>query len=151
MIVFDLVCTCDHRFECWFASSRAYAEQRESGLVVCPLCGSAEIAKAPMAPAVPAKANAQRNGVGDNAPSDPLPSGLVKAMRVLAAAQAEALKSSTWVGDSFAETTRAMHYGEREKAIVHGRATREEAVALVDEGVAISPLPFPVAPPDELN
>jgi hypothetical protein len=44
-----------------------------------------------------------------------------------------------------------MHYGEREHATIHGQATPDEARALADEGVPIAPLPFPVAPPDELN
>ena len=68
-------------------------------------------------------------------------------MRALADAQAKALKSSTWVGDTFAETSRAMHYGEREHATIHGQATAEEARALVDEGIKVAPLPFPVAAP----
>jgi GTP cyclohydrolase I len=38
-------------FEAWFGSSADYEEQRARGLVACPLCGSGEVAKAPMAPA----------------------------------------------------------------------------------------------------
>ena len=72
-------------------------------------------------------------------------------MHALAEAQAAALKDSTWVGDRFAEESRAMHYGERDHATIHGQATRDEAAALADEGIAVSPLPFPVAPPDEIN
>ena len=46
MIVFDLRCAPQgHVFEAWFASSAAYADQRAGGLVACPLCGSAEVAK----------------------------------------------------------------------------------------------------------
>jgi hypothetical protein len=44
-----------------------------------------------------------------------------------------------------------MHYGERAHATIHGQATREQALALADEGITVSPLPFPVAPPDEVN
>ena len=57
MIVFDLCCPDGHRFEGWFASSDDFAGQRDRGLVECPQCGSAEVAKAPMAPAVPRKGN----------------------------------------------------------------------------------------------
>ena len=57
MIVYDLICDHGHRFEGWFGSSGDYAEQRERGLVSCPQCGSGEVTKAPMAPAVPAKGN----------------------------------------------------------------------------------------------
>ena len=60
-------------------------------------------------------------------------------------------RSSTWVGDSFAEKAREMHYGESENAPIHGRATRDEAEDMVAEGIAVAPLLVPVAPPDELN
>ncbi len=80
-----------------------------------------------------------------------MPPELHKALTALAKAQAEALKQSTWVGDKFAEETRKMHYGERDEAPIHGQATIAEAKALIDEGVPVAPLPFPVAPPDKLN
>jgi hypothetical protein len=76
---------------------------------------------------------------------------VIAAMRAMAAIQAEAIKQSRWVGEHFAEESRAMHYGERDQATIHGQATRDEAEALVEEGIAIAPLLFPVAAPDELN
>lgn len=148
MIVFDLSCAEGHRFEGWFASSAAFDDQRTRAIVACPQCGSLAIEKAPMAPAVPAKGNSksERQSV-----TGKLPPEVVNAMQALAHAQARALKDSTWVGDRFADESRAMHYGERDQATIHGRATRDDAIALVEEGIAVSPLPFPVAPPDELN
>lgn len=80
-----------------------------------------------------------------------MPVEVQKALAALAKAQAQALKSSTWVGDRFAEKSRAMHYGEADEAPIHGRASVEEAKSLIDEGIAVAPLPFPVSPPDELN
>jgi len=73
------------------------------------------------------------------------------ALAALAKAQAEALKNSTWVGDKFVDETRKMHYGERDEAPIHGQASLAEAKALIDEGVPVAPLPFPVAPPEKLN
>lgn len=153
MIVFDLCCADGHRFEGWFASSDDFARQQTGGYVTCPRCGSHEVAKAPMAPAVPAKGNRQTDPAAQKHPiaSGKLPSAVVKAMKALADAQAKALKDSTWVGERFAEESRAMHYGERDRAAIHGQASRDEAEALIDEGIAVAPLPFPVSPPDELN
>ena len=152
MIVFDLACAEGHRFEGWFGSSAAFADQQARGLVECPHCGSSEVAKAPMAPAVPAKANSKVESPARKLPvADKIPPEVAKAMHALAEAQAKALKKSTWVGDKFAEASRAMHYGERDHATIHGQATRDEAVALVEEGIAVSPLPFAVAPPDEIH
>lgn len=162
MIVFDLTCQHGHRFEGWFGSSDDYANQHARGLVTCPQCGSADVMKAPMAPAVPAKSNSRAPAAKALAPaqdggdlhpvsSQPMPVEVQKALAALAKAQAQALKSSTWVGDRFAEKSRAMHYGEADEAPIHGRASVEEAKSLIDEGIAVAPLPFPVSPPDELN
>ena len=150
MIVFDLSCPDGHRFEAWFGSSGAFDAQRKRGLVECPQCGSNVVDKAPMAPAVPVKSNARQTNATRPLTNE-MPPEVATAIRALAEAQAMALKSSKWVGGEFAEQSRAMHYGEREHATIHGQATPDEARALADEGVPIAPLPFPVAPPDELN
>ena len=154
MIVYDLICDQSHRFEGWFGSSAEFAEQRERGLLSCPNCGSVEISKAPMAPAVPAKGNTRAEMPQDQSTpvsNQPMPAEVQEAMAKLATAQAEALKKSTWVGDKFAETSRKMHYGETDEKPIHGQASMDEAKSLVDEGIAVAPLPFPVAPPDKLN
>lgn len=160
MIVFDLKCDDGHRFECWFRSSGDYAEQRERSLVQCPHCGSAEVEKAPMAPAVPAKGNQRQ--VSKNAdqqveaPEQALSGGKIPAevhaaMQALAKAQAKAIKESRYVGDGFAEETRAMHYGEKDLEAIHGKATLKEAKELLEEGVPVAPVLFPMVDPDELN
>lgn len=163
MIVFDLHCGEGHRFEGWFGSSSDYEDQRVRGLVACPECGSDDVGKAPMAPSVSAKGNSRpearetapaHSGVTGSEPvlaNREVPAEVQKAMRELAKAQAKALKNSTWVGSDFAKASREMHYGERDEAPIHGKASLEEAKALVDEGVSVAPLPFPVADPDELN
>lgn len=169
MIVYDLKCANDHVFEVWFASSQAYEDQRARGLVACAFCGSTEVGKAVMAPRLNAKGNqrdASLPAVIDapstpspvsisNAPaSAPAPAEIAKLQAVLhalAQAQAKALEQSTWVGRDFADRARAMHYGEEDHAPIHGQADPDEAAALVEEGVAVAPLPFPVIPPDAKN
>jgi hypothetical protein len=83
--------------------------------------------------------------------SPTLPPEAVEMMHALASLQAEAIKGSRWVGESFAEESRAMHYGEKDHATIHGQATREEAEELWDEGILVAPLLIPVVPPDEVN
>lgn len=155
MIVFDLSCADGHRFEGWFGSSADYDDQQARGLLECPHCGSGEVSKAPMAPAVPAKGNQRQEVLPPQAAqpmaNTPMPPQVQQALAALAKAQAEALKRSTWVGAKFAEESRAMHYGERDEAPIHGQATLAEAKALIEEGVPVAPLPFPVAPPEKLN
>jgi hypothetical protein len=165
MIVFDLHCRAGgHRFEGWFGSSDDYARQQERGLVSCPECGSADVIKAPMAPNVARKGNQLTPVSAPTAPAPAptagasramakgaMPPEAVKMMQAMAAMQAEALKTSRWVGGSFAEDARAMHYGEREVEPIHGEATLREAEELWEEGIEVAPLPFPVAPPREAN
>ena len=142
MIVFELNCGGGHVFEAWFASGAAFDDQAASGQVHCPICNDAAVTKALMAPAVAAKGN---RAVSLSA------TAVKQALRQMAAAQAEALKSSQWVGTAFAEQARAMHDGDRAHAPIHGQASLAEAKALADDGVPVAPLPFPVVPPDALN
>src|SRR5947209_13269324 len=133
MIVFDLQCRDGgETFEVWFRSGSDYDEQRASGLIQCPFCQSANVEKAPMAPRVPRKEGASP-------------------LSRLAAIQQEMLKDSRWVGDKCADTARAMHSGELEREQVHGQTTLVEAKSLVEDGIAVAPLPLPVIPPDQVN
>lgn len=160
MIVYDLQCQSHgHRFEGWFASSADYDDQQARGLVSCPVCGSADVAKAVMAPNLARKGNQRAAAPAPAAPAMPapaqtnlpLPPEAVAALKAIVKIQAEALKSSTWVGQDFAENARAMHYGEKDQAPIHGQASPEEARALVEEGVEIAPILFPIAPPGTAN
>ena len=165
MIVFDLSCESGHRFEGWFGSSADFEQQQEGGLVLCPRCGSPDVDKAPMAPAVPRKGNQaqagrptkrnagkqQEGGEAQVMTRGPLPPEVTHALEGLAAAQRRALRNSKWVGPQFAERSRAMHYGEREAEAIHGQASLDDAKSLLDEGISIAPLPFPIAPPEDIN
>ena len=147
MIIFDLKCVPQgHVFEAWFASSAAFAEQQARGLVACPLCGSAEVAKAPMAPAVGPRSNARSEAASATSPSEAR-----AALAAAATLQKRLLEGSEAVGTRFADEARAIHLGEAEARAIHGEATRAEAESLLDEGVPIAPLPFPVVPPGEEN
>ena len=140
MIVFDLSCRAGgHVFEAWFGSNEDYEEQRGRGLVECPMCGSGDVGKAPMAPALARSASHE---------AAPDPKAVIAA---LAAMQQQALSGSTWVGDRFAEEARAIHLGERDEAKIHGRATLADARSLAEEGIPVAPLPLPIMPPDEAN
>jgi hypothetical protein len=147
MIIFDLKCEPrSHVFEAWFASSAAFEEQRGRGLVQCPLCGSDRVSKAPMAPAVPAKGNARPE------PSASPCAGEAKALLAAAAAvQKRLLETSEPVGERFADEARAIHLGEAQPRPIHGLATAAQAESLIEDGVPIAALPFPVAEPGTEN
>lgn len=168
MIAFDLSCANGHGFEGWFSSSADYETQQNSGLLKCPLCDNAVVNKIPSVPNIGRKGNqlasaalpvnrsaaAPSEGIEDggqlvNAPA--LPTVILYAVQKLAAAQSEMLKQSQWVGREFAETARAIHYGESDDRMVHGEASRAEAEALAEEGVCVAPLLVPFIPPSAKN
>jgi hypothetical protein len=177
MITFDLKCrSSGHTFEGWFGSSDDYARQQERGLVACPQCGSVDIIKAPMAPNIARKGNQLAVPVASAATTPAktqaqfpvqaavpaptqtqviskgaIPPEALKIMQAMAKMQAKALEQSHWVGDRFAAESRAMHYGEIEPQAIHGQATAKQAVELLEEGIEVAPLHFPVAPPGEAN
>lgn len=161
MIVFDLACPNAHVFEAWFGSTDDYEAQRKRGLVSCPLCGSGGVAKAVMAPNVGPKGNR-----ADTAPhlpvpappsatpmrsGPPMPAEMKAALAAMAQIQTKMLEKSEHVGSNFAKEARAIHEGESPERIIHGQATAEEARALVEDGVPVAPLPFPVVTPGQLQ
>ena len=142
MIVFDLKCGNAHVFEAWFGSSADYEQQRERGLVRCPVCDDQNIGKAVMAPAVSSKSN-QREGKVPVATG-----GEAAELARLLAMQRELEAQSDWVGPRFAEEARARHEAGRARP-VHGEASVAEVKSLVDDGVPVMPLPFrPLAKSD---
>lgn len=161
MIVFDLKCEGQgHVFEAWFGSTADYEAQQARGLIACPICGDGAVAKAVMAPAVGAKGNSRADpvpAVPERAePVAPVMTVADQAkmqalVEALGQAQRKALEGSTWVGRGFAEQARAMHYGEQDRASIHGEVAPAEAKALIEEGVEVAPLPFPVVPPHAKN
>ena len=51
-------------------------------------------------------------------------------------------ENSDYVGDSFAEEARKIHYGETEERNIHGEATDKEAEELVEEGIEVAKIPW---------
>ena len=137
MIVFDLRCGENHVFEAWFGSTADYDSQSARGLVACPICGDGDIGKAAMAP---------RISTGEK--SAPDPKAMMHAMMM---AQAKMLANSEDVGARFASEARAIHAGDAEERVIHGRTTPAEAKKLAEEGVPVTPLPFPVRDPARDN
>lgn len=139
MIRYDLKCADGHVFEAWFASSSAFDEQVDRGLVACAVCGSGNVEKSLMAPRVPKKGNTQPDGGDKPMMSAPVPKEIADK---LAALRKEVEANSDYVGKDFATEARKIHLGETEARSIWGEASKEDAKALVDDGVPVAPLPF---------
>lgn len=135
MIRLSLVCSGEHEFEGWFASSDDFEKQRKRGFVACPECGSTKVEKGLMAPSV---STGRRKEAIAVATMDGHRGEIIAKMRELRDA---VTANAEDVGKRFPEEARKIHYGEVEERAVYGEASREEVESLLDEGVGIAPLP----------
>ncbi|WP_265500632.1 DUF1178 family protein [Paracoccus beibuensis] len=129
MIRYALRCEQGHDFDGWFRSSVGFETMRDAGQVVCAQCGSTQVDRALMAPAVTEK-------------RVPLTAPRSKAEAALEALRKKVDETSDYVGLRFAEEARAMHEGDRPSRAIHGEARPDEARKLIEDGVPIAPLPF---------
>ena len=153
MIRYSLKCGTGHQFDAWFSSSDSYDEQCEAEVIRCPECGSADVQKAPMAPAV--LRGERRAPSRDAAPSPadgpltgPQDSEQGQSYAFLKGLREHLKANADDVGDKFAEEARKMHHGEAEERDIYGEATVDEAKSLYEEGIPALPLP---KLPDEHN
>ena len=143
MIRYALVCDGLHKFESWFPGAEAYEQQVNRGLVTCPICNSAVVTKAIMAPNV---ARTDRGGPAAAPVAQPQQVALLdEKMQALRAMmremRARIIESTTDVGASFPEEARKIHEGEAEARPIRGEASWDEARALSEEGIEIMPIP----------
>ena len=144
MIKYALVCDQAHGFEGWFSTSADYDDQHERGMVECPVCGSHEVSKQIMAPAI-AGTKAQTGGVE----ATPEMRGMM--MEVMSRVRAHVEENFDYMGDSFASEARAIHDGKSEQRGIYGEATPQEVKSLVEDGVPVAPLPPPPVKKTEVN
>ncbi len=142
MIRYDLICEQGHEFDGWFSNSAAFDKQARKGLVACVHCGSTNIEKQMMAPGIPVKSNRRSEAPAKPVLAttlDPRQQKIAQLMRELRKAVEE---NAEYVGDSFAEEARKIHYEEDEKRGIYGETTAEDAEDLIEEGIEIHPLPI---------
>ena len=158
MIRYSLHCDKGHLFESWFQSSAAYGLQVRRKLVTCPVCGSAKVEKAIMAPRL-ARADVPEPPPPVPAPPAATPPAPAKTPVAIMSSQERELrqklkelrdhvtKNANYVGPKFPEEARKIHYGEAEHRSIYGEASPEEAKELHEEGIEFHPLP--VLPDDK--
>ena len=161
MIKYQLICDKSHEFEGWFGNSATFESQQESGLLTCPVCGSADVRRALMAPNL-ASPKTRKTDLAEQQPSaqpEPqpqpqapqqasaaLPPAAARKMQELMsemrALQTKIREECRDVGNDFADQARKIHYGEVEPEGIYGQATAEEREALDEEGIEIMDMPW---------
>lgn len=170
MILYALQCDAGHAFEAWFRDSLSFDDQREAGVLRCPMCDSAAVSKAIMAPRL-ARHHGARNAApapdAAPAPEREPPSRSGQAARIASAPPAPSPASPDSppsaadiqraldtlrrvveatcddVGPRFAEEARRIHYGEAPARGIFGRTSDDEADALREEGIEFASVPWP--------
>jgi hypothetical protein len=152
MKVLDLQCAQHHVFEGWFGSEDDFQSQLTRGLLNCPMCGDASVTKKLSAPRLNLNATETQPKTPSASAAPELPRLQDVANLEPAQLQAALMKmvrhvvaNTEDVGGSFPEEARKMHYGETEARNIRGHATPEETEELMDEGIAVMPLPLPDA------
>lgn len=128
MIEYTLKCANGHEFTSWFNSSGDYDRLKGAGLVSCAICDSVDVDKSLMAP----KVNTAPKLRDENNLAE-------KALREI---RENIEKNATDVGWQFATKARQMHIGEIEEKPIYGQASGEDVKSLLDDGIAVAPLPF---------
>lgn len=136
MIRYSLRCAEGHGFDSWFRDSAAYDALARAGQVACAVCGSGSVEKAIMAPSVGG------GGKNEPGPEPALAAPASPAEAALRALRAHVETTSDYVGGNFAAEARRIHLGDSDARSIWGEASREEAVALKDDGIPVAPLPW---------
>lgn len=160
MIHYQLRCAAGHEFDGWFKDSESFDKLCKTGLVECTQCGSTQVERALMAPAItkgrkeaapppakpaeaPVPAPVAAPG-GQRVAAGPMPAQLLAMLQRL---RNEVEKTCDYVGPNFAEEARRIHNGEAEARGIYGEATEAEAESLAEEGIEIARIPW-VPPAD---
>ena len=139
VIVFDLGCDNDHRFEGWFASSDDFERQQNERMLSCPLCGSPHINRLLTA--------ARLNSGRTEAPREQTREQAAQYANFDAARMLKLIshivENTDDVGRAFPEEARRIHYKEAPERHIRGTASPQEVDALRDEGIDVVALPGP--------
>ena len=101
------------------------------------MCNDAAVSRLPSAPRL------NRSRPRDDAAAVQAEQSQAHAQGQWLLAARELMRNTEDVGDRFPEVARRMHYGEIQERGIRGRASREEATALREEGIDVVVLPLP--------
>jgi hypothetical protein len=149
MIVYNLACENNHKFEGWFASPAIYEEQKAAGAVDCPVCGSSNITRLPAGSYV--NTNAVAAASQDEKIAHPVVAGEDIAAKIRAKVMEYIYKHTEDVGAEFPEQARKIYYEEIARKNIRGIASNEEVKELREEGIEVVVIPSLTALPDKLH
>jgi len=143
MVIYALKCHFGHGFEGWFKDSKAFEEQKKSGLVQCAVCGTDCVDIVPSGCHVGGKNKAVIKKVSSkpvetekkflSKESDPI---------VLLKSVHKFIKDNFKdVGKKFADKAIKIQNGEATAESIYGTANQHDRERLDEEGISYLPLP----------
>jgi len=125
MIHYALVCDDGHDFDGWFRDSATFEQQAAKGMISCPHCHSTKVGRGVMAPHVARETDQEARNMR-------------AAIRDL---HDRLIAGTEDVGERFPQEARKMEDGDIERRPIRGRASFQEAKALLEDGIEILPIP----------
>ncbi|MFN0039170.1 MAG: DUF1178 family protein [Burkholderiales bacterium] len=145
MIVLNLACERDHRFEGWFGSADDFDLQSKGGEISCPVCGSVAVARQLSAPYV-------NSGATAHATHESEAVAVANSAQMFRKKFIEHVLSTTEdVGRRFPDEARKIHYKEIAERAIRGHASKKEVAELKEEGIDVLAIPGLPALPDKLH
>ena len=129
MIIFDLQCANNHRFEGWFGSGDDFESQSTQGQIACPYCEDICIERVPSPVSIQRKASSSGEWK--------------KAYRAWGEFCRYVKDSFEDVGHNFAREALKVHHGQAEERNIRGVTTESEEDVLKKEGVPFVKIPMP--------
>jgi hypothetical protein len=151
MILYQLNCDQEHSFEAWFKDGDTCDRQPKRRSVECPVCGTAKVAKALMAPRISQGKVTGRDIVAVDPVSSPAAAMAAAGkmavmppeMRVMLKEVRKQIEANCdYVGDKFADEARKIHEGESEARGIYGEATEEQHQELIEDGIDVARVPW---------
>jgi len=144
MVIYDIGCDSDHRFEGWFREPEDFHRQLEIGQLNCPVCGSHNVRKLPTGSKILVGEGRHNQYKEDRLSRE-------SALRVVEELSDYIALNFTDVGDEFPEQARKVYYGESDLKNIYGNANPDEVAELQEEGIDVIPMPVPVRNGKKLN
>ena len=132
MIKYNLTCECGGVFESWFLNSSEFDSLCKKKLIKCIYCESSLIKKSVMAPNLSSKSNkiSKKSKLEKN----------IKKQLLNFRKYVE--KNCKNVGENFSREARSIHYDKQTSRGIYGKATPEETLELIDEGIEVVTVPW---------
>ena len=141
-------CSGENEFDGWFKNIEAYENQKQQGLINCPICGSDKVVKSLTTPNIKSDKiqTSEDQNITDKTSANSkkflASENLDNISTLLRTLKKEVQKNSSFVGNKFVSQVRSMKEGKIKEKPIHGHGTNKEIQELRDEGIDVLNIPW---------